>query len=60
MLLFRSQVGDAMLNSQSLIENNLTKWLIGFNNYTTALGASGSLTWKRIVKLEFEEMGWLD
>lgn len=60
MLLFRSQVGDAMLNSQSLTENNLTQWLIGFNNYTTALSASGSLTWKRIVKLESEEMGWLD
>lgn len=47
------RLGDVMVNSLKLIENNLTQWLIGFNNYTRALNALKSIDLKKIIKLEF-------
>lgn len=36
-----------MVNSLRLTENNLTQWLIGFNNYTRALSALKSIVLKK-------------
>ena len=41
------RLGDVMVNSLRLIENNLTQWLIGFNNYTGALSALKSIDLKK-------------
>lgn len=41
------RLGDVMVNSLRLIENNLTQWLIGFNNYTRALNALKSIDLKK-------------
>ena len=40
-------LGDVIVNSLRLIGNNLTQWLIGFNNYTSALSALKSIDLKK-------------
>lgn len=41
------RLGDVMVNSLRLIENNLTQWLIGFNNCTRAFSALKSIDLKK-------------
>lgn len=54
------RLGDAMVNSLRLIENNLTQWLIGFNNYTGALSALKSIDLKKTYQTKNSGVSWID
>lgn len=41
------RLGDAMVNNLRLIENNLTQWLIGFDNCTRAFSVLKSIDLKK-------------
>ena len=52
------RLGDVTVNSLKLIENNLTQWLIGFNNYTRALSALKSIDLKKNYQNSGGELDW--
>ena len=52
------RLGDVTVNSLKLIENNLTQWLIGFNNYTRALSALKSIDLKKKYQNSGGELDW--
>lgn len=54
------RLGDVMVNSLRLIENNLTQWLIGFNNYTGALSELKSIDLKKTYQTQILGVSWID
>ena len=49
-----------MVNSPRLTENNLTQWLIGFNNYTGALSELKSIDLKKTYQTRILGVSWID